>query len=145
MRAWYLEDSPGEYRLGSVPEPAVGPRAGAGRGVASARNHNDTWVTRGLPRPKRFPHVPGADGAGIVDSTGTEVVDWKPGDEVVCNAAVTSAEAIDRLGIDSPFDPSLQLLGEHRWGTHGDMVVVPDHARAGRRAAPGRSARPIRW
>jgi zinc-binding alcohol dehydrogenase/oxidoreductase len=46
--------------------------------VASALNHMDLWVTRGLPRPP-LPHVPGADGAGVIDAVGEDVEDWSVG------------------------------------------------------------------
>ena len=98
------------------------------RVVASALNHIDLWMTQGMPRPRSFPHVPGSDGAGYVDELGEGVTRWSVGDPVVISTAITSDEADDRLGIDSPFDPSLQLLGEHRWGAHGERVVVPERA-----------------
>ena len=69
MESWILDESPGSYRFGTidVPEPAAGEVRV--RVVASALNHMDLWVTRGLPKPK-LPHVPGADGAGVVDAVG---------------------------------------------------------------------------
>jgi NADPH:quinone reductase-like Zn-dependent oxidoreductase len=30
------------------------------------------------------------------------------------------------LAGESPLCPSFQILGEHRWGAHGDLVVVPE-------------------
>ncbi|MFN8051239.1 MAG: zinc-binding dehydrogenase [Acidimicrobiales bacterium] len=127
MRSWYLSSSPGEYEWGEVPTPEPGPHEVRVRVVASGVNHIDHWQTRGLPKPKHFPHVPGSDGAGVVEAIGPDVDRWAVGDEVVVNSAQTSADAIARLGIDSVFDPSLQLMGEHRWGCHGELVVIPDH------------------
>lgn len=128
MKAWYLAESPGEYRWGDVPTPEAGPGEIRVRVVASAVNHIDHWQTQGMPKPKSFPHVSGSDGAGVVDSVGEGVTRFAPGDEVSLNAAITSREAVETLGIDNVFDPSLQLLGEHRWGCHGEYVVVPDYA-----------------
>lgn len=31
----------------------------------------------------KYPHIPGLDGAGVIESVGQGVVDWKPGDRVV--------------------------------------------------------------
>src|SRR6266545_4691419 len=57
MRAWILDESPGEYRYGEVPDP--------------------------------------------------------------------SPEAIVAYGNDSPLGEGFAILGEHRWGGHGDALVVP--------------------
>jgi len=127
MKSWFLSESPGEYQWGEVPTPEAGPGEIRVRIVASALNHIDHWQTRGLPKPKSFPHVPGSDGAGVVDAVGEGVTRFVVGDEVAISAAQTSAAAIETYGIDSVFDPSLQLMGEHRWGCHGELVVVPDH------------------
>ena len=69
MRAWVLEESPGSYSWGEVPDPEVGADDVRVRPVASALNHMDLWVTRGMPRP-HVPHVPGCDVAGVVESVG---------------------------------------------------------------------------
>ncbi|HPB46006.1 MAG TPA: zinc-binding alcohol dehydrogenase family protein, partial [Microthrixaceae bacterium] len=112
MKAWFLSESPGEYRWGDVPTPQPGPGEIRVRIVASAVNHIDHWQTQGRPKPKSFPHVPGSDGAGVVDAVGEGVSRLAVGDEVAINAAITSREAVETLGIDNVFDPSLQLLGE---------------------------------
>ena len=125
MEAWYLAESPGRYQFGEVPDPEVGPREVKVEIRASALNHIDLWMLDGLPKPKVFPHVPGSDGAGVVIAVGSEVDEVSVGDHVVIATGITSEDAHHRLGIDAVLDSSLQLLGEHRWGTHGADVVVP--------------------
>ena len=124
MRAWILDESPGSYREGDLDDPPVGPADVRVRPVASALNHMDLWVTRAMPRPP-LPHVPGCDVAGVVDSAGADVTHVFPGDEVVVNPAVSPLDAVVAHGIDSPLGPGLQIVGEHRWGGHADLVVVP--------------------
>ncbi len=124
MDAWILDESPGSYRWGTVPDPEVGPGDVAVRPVASALNHMDLWLTRGRPRPT-LPHVPGCDVAGVVVEVGREVSSVGVGDEVVVNPAVSSIEAIVALGNDAPLGRGFQILGEQRWGGHGELVVVP--------------------
>jgi NADPH:quinone reductase-like Zn-dependent oxidoreductase len=124
MRAWILDESPGSYRLGEVDDPPVGPDDVRVRPVASALNHMDLWVTRGMPRPP-LPHVPGCDVAGVVESVGAAVTHVAVGDEVVVNPAVSPVEAIVELGNDSPLGAGFQILGEHRWGGHAELVVAP--------------------
>jgi zinc-binding alcohol dehydrogenase/oxidoreductase len=124
VRAWILDESPGTYREGEVDDPPVGPDDVRVRPVASALNHMDLWVTRGLPRPP-LPHVPGCDVAGVVESVGPAVTGVAAGDEVVVNPAVAPVEAVVAHGIDSPLGAGFQIVGEHRWGGHADLVSVP--------------------
>jgi NADPH:quinone reductase-like Zn-dependent oxidoreductase len=124
VRAWILDDSPGDYREGDIPDPPVGPGDVAVRPVASALNHMDLWVTRGQPRP-HLPHVPGCDVAGVVEAVADGVAGVAPGDEVVVNPAVSPVEAVVALGVDSPLGAGFQIVGEQRWGGHADRVVVP--------------------
>ena len=124
MRSWILDESPGEYRFGDIdiPEPARGELRV--RLVASALNHMDLWVTRGLPKP-HVPHVPGADGAGVIEAVGDDVSEVSVGDEVVLNPAVSCRTCRRCLSGETPLCRKFGILGEHRWGTHGELVVVP--------------------
>ena len=124
MDAWILDQSPGDYRFGTIDTPEPGRDEVRVRPVTSALNHMDLWLTRGLPKPT-LPHVPGCDVAGVVDAVGDGVDGWAPGDEVVVNPAVTTVEAVVAHGNDSPLGRGFQILGEQRWGGHGEGVVVP--------------------
>ena len=123
MDAGILDESPGEYRFGTTELPEPGPGEVRVRPVASGLNHMDIWLTRGLPKPS-LPHVPGCDVAGVVEETGPGV-EIEVGTEVVVNPAVAPVEAAVTLGVDSPLGRGFQILGEQRWGGHGDGVVVP--------------------
>jgi zinc-binding alcohol dehydrogenase/oxidoreductase len=127
VRAWLLEASrgPGGYRLGEapVPEPGDGQVRVALR--ASALNHLDLWVSHGMPRPPAFPHVTGADGAGVVDAVGAGVEGVATGDEVVIDPATSCGRCARCSAGDVPFCDDFQIVGEHRWGTHSDHVVLP--------------------
>ncbi len=136
MRAWYLDESPGRYQWGEVPDPEVGPDDVKVRVRATALNHMDLWLTTGLPKPPRFPHVPGNDVAGVVEEVGSAVTDWVPGDEVVINTALVPERALVR-GDDSVLDPAMTLLGEGCWGGHAEFCVVAGHQLA--RRPTGRS------
>ena len=92
--------------------------------VASALNHMDLWVTRGMPKP-RVPHVPGCDGAGIVEEIGSAVVGVAVGDEVVLNPAVSCRRCAYCLAGDGPYCRRFQIIGEQRWGTHSEYAVLP--------------------
>ncbi len=124
MEAWILDESPGAYRWGTVADPEVGADDVAVAPVASALNHMDLWLTRGRPRPP-LPHVPGCDVAGVVAAVGSSVTGIEAGAEVVVNPAVSPIEAVVALGNDAPMGRGFQILGEQRWGGHGELVVVP--------------------
>ena len=136
MRTWILDESPGSYREGEVVDPEAGFGEVRVRVVASALNHMDIWVTKGLPKP-HVPHVPGSDGAGVVDAVGEGVEGVAVGDEVVLNPAVACGRCSLCLRNQSPLCRAFGVLGEHRWGTHGERVVVP--ARQVLAKPPGRS------
>src|SRR4051794_95057 len=124
MRAWILAESPGSYRLGEIDPPVPGPGEVAVRPVASALNHMDLWLTRGLPKPK-VPHVPGCDVAGVIEAVGEDVTSVAVGDEVVVNPSVSCRRCEWCLAGDSPLCRQFQIVGEQRWGGHADTVVVP--------------------
>ncbi len=124
MRAWVLDESPGEYRYGDVDIPELGLDDVRVRVVASALNHMDLWVTRGQPRPM-LPHVPGCDVAGVVDAVGERVTGFAVGDEVVVNPAVAPLDMVVAHGDDAPMWPGFQIVGEQRWGGHAELLVVP--------------------
>ncbi|HEY3484235.1 MAG TPA: zinc-binding dehydrogenase [Ilumatobacteraceae bacterium] len=124
MEAWILDESPGTYRWGEIATPELAPDEVRIDVVASALNHMDLWVTRGLPKPP-LPHVPGCDVAGIVSEVGTAVTGLAVGDEVVVNPGVSPVEDIVALGDDSPMGPGFMIYGEHCWGGHATHATAP--------------------
>lgn len=88
MKSWILNESPGAYTWGDIATPGPQEDQVRIRVVASALNHMDLWVTRGMPKPP-LPHIPGCDVAGIVDAIGSRVTTVKVGDEVVVNPGVS--------------------------------------------------------
>ena len=124
MDAWILDESPGSYRWGSLDVPELQRDDVQIRVVASALNHMDLWVTRGMPRPP-LPHVPGCDVAGVVEAVGSEVEGIAVGDEVVVNPGVSPVADIVALGTDSPMGPGFKIYGEHTWGGHATFAVAP--------------------
>ncbi len=124
MQSWILDESPGSYRFGEIDQPAVGDDDVLIRVVASALNHMDLWVTRGMPKPP-LPHVPGCDVAGVVEAVGASVSSVIVGDEVVINPGVSPVADIVALGNDSPMGPGFMIYGEHCWGGHARYAVAP--------------------
>ena len=94
---------------------------------AAALNHLDLFVLRGLPgRRLAFPHVIGADGAGVVESVGAAVTRVKPGDRVLLNPGVSCHACDYCLAGEHSLCTTYQLLGEHRAGTLAEAIRVPE-------------------
>jgi zinc-binding alcohol dehydrogenase/oxidoreductase len=123
-RAWVLDQSPGDYRLGEV--ELEGPGFGQVRVdvVASALNHMDLWLRQGMPKPGRLPMVPGCDGAGVVAAVGEGVTRWQPGDEVVINPSLACGRCQECLSDRSVYCLEWGIMGEKYWGAHAASVVV---------------------
>jgi NADPH:quinone reductase-like Zn-dependent oxidoreductase len=79
---------------------------------ASALNHLDVWIRKGLPSVPK-PRILGADGAGLVEALGAGVTGFEPGDRVVLNPGVAAA------------DGSIHVIGEHGDGTNAELIAVP--------------------
>jgi NADPH:quinone reductase-like Zn-dependent oxidoreductase len=87
-----------------VPDPVAGPGEVLVRLSASALNHLDVWVRKGLPSVPK-PRILGADGAGIRVDTG---------ERVVINP-----------GIEAP-NGAIHVIGEHGDGTNAQLIAVPE-------------------
>jgi NADPH:quinone reductase-like Zn-dependent oxidoreductase len=109
-----------------VPDPAPGPGDVTVRVEAAALNHLDLWTVEGaLGIEYELPHVLGADGAGIIEATGADVVGLKPGMRVLVNPALSCGRCeFCRSGEQSEC-PSFRMLGEHVDGTFAELVRVP--------------------
>ena len=79
---------------------------------ASALNHLDVWIRKGLPSVPK-PRILGADGAGVVESLGASVDGFEPGLPVVINPGI-------EVG-----DGTIHVIGEHGDGTNAELIAVP--------------------
>ncbi len=107
------------------PEPGAGEVTVAVR--AAAFNHLDLWTLRGtLGIEHHFPHVLGADGAGVVEAVGPGVpTGIRPGARVLMNPAL-SCGACERCRAGEQSEcTSFRMLGEHEPGTVAEVVRVP--------------------
>lgn len=127
--------------------PAPGPGWATVRTLASALNHLDLWVARGVPGLNlTYPRISGSDACGVVEAVGPGVDQAWIGKRVMLNAAFEPATP--RTPVDPPGDqlaPAFELIGEHHNGTHAErfnapianLAVVPDHTDPTRAAAFG--------
>ncbi len=94
---------------------------------AAALNHLDLWTLRGLPGlTVEFPHIPGADGAGVVEEVGTDVTSLRRGDRVMINPGLSCHACEHCHAGEHSLCESYRLLGEHLPGTLCEYIVLPD-------------------
>jgi NADPH:quinone reductase-like Zn-dependent oxidoreductase len=110
-----------------VPAPAVeGPDDVVVSLKAAALNRLDLFVVRGLPGAQpRFPHVLGADGAGVVEAVGSAVGDVRVGDRVLLNPGISCQTCRYCQAGEHSLCTTYRLLGEHLPGTFAEAVRVP--------------------
>ncbi|MGH2397297.1 MAG: zinc-binding dehydrogenase, partial [bacterium] len=109
-----------------MPRPAPGPNDVLVRVKAVALNHLDVWIRTGLPRLKvTFPHIPGADVAGIVEETGPAVTTARPGDEVIVAPGISCGVCEYCVAGEDNLCREYSILGEHRHGGYADYVSIP--------------------
>jgi len=97
------DGGPEVLRYEDAPDPEPRPGEVLVRLRAASLNHLDLWIRKGLPSVSK-PRILGADGAGIREDTG---------EEVVINPGLEHGETIT-------------VLGEHMDGTHAELVAVPE-------------------
>jgi len=107
-----------------LPDPTPAPGDLLIATEASALNHLDLWVGRGLPGVETiYPHIGGSDGCGRVMGVGDGVDKSWMGARVLCNMAV---EIPPNPHPDiTPAGRDIFMIGEHTPGTHAERFVVP--------------------
>jgi NADPH:quinone reductase-like Zn-dependent oxidoreductase len=98
------DGGPDVLQFEEVPDPVAGPGEVLIRLRASALNHLDVWIRKGLPSVPK-PRILGADGAGVRVDTG---------ERVVINPGVEAAGG------------AIHVIGEHGDGTNAQLIAVPE-------------------
>src|SRR5206468_2876883 len=93
---------------------------------AATPNHLDLWVIDGVPgAADRFPNIVGADGAGVVESTGADVSTVRQGERVMINPGISDYSCEFCQAGEHSLCVNYRLLGEHLPGTVAELVTVP--------------------
>jgi len=124
---FYNHGSPDVLEYSDLPIPEQGPGDVLIKLKAASLNRMDLWVREGWPGLKlKYPHIPGADGAGEVFGVEEGVTKWSVGDEVVINPNLGCGNCdFCQAGKDN-MCRNWHLLGETVRGTHAEFVVVPE-------------------
>jgi NADPH:quinone reductase-like Zn-dependent oxidoreductase len=116
----------------AVAEVPAAPAPGPGQVRVALRaaglNHLDLFVVEGVQGVTyRFPHILGADGAGVVEQVGTGVSSVQPGDRVLLNPGISDYTCEFCLAGEHSLCLRYGILGEHHPGTLAELVTVPVH------------------
>lgn len=106
------------------PEPAAGQVLV--RLEAAALNRLDLWVRQGWAGIRlEYPHISGADGAGVIAALGSGVDGWQVGERVVINSNLSCGVCpACQAGADNRCR-DWGLLGETCRGTYAEYVCLP--------------------
>lgn len=119
-----------QVHIADVPSPSrerMGPRDVRVAIRAAALNHLDLFVIRGVPGVSHeFPHILGADGAGVVAAVGADVRRVQPEDRVMINPGISDYTCEYCRAGEHSLCVTYRLLGEHLPGTMAEYVVVPE-------------------
>lgn len=110
------------------PEPAApGPGQALLRTLATAFNHMDLWVGKGVPGLNlTYPRVSGCDACAIVEAVGPGVDTAWLGKRVIVNAATVVPEREHPLDPPaSTLAPIFELIGEHHNGMLCEKFLAP--------------------
>ena len=117
---------PEVLRRERLPVEEPGPMAVRVAVRAVALNHLDLWVRRGGPAFKlEYPHRLGADVAGVIDALGPGVTDLEIGQRVVVSPGLSCGVCRACLSGRDNLCRHYGILGEHRSGGYGELLVVP--------------------
>lgn len=91
MRAVVI-DAPGRFSLTEVPDPVAGPRDVVVRVEAVGICGTDVHVLDGEFAPTQYPIIPGHETSGVIESVGSEVDGFAPGDRVSVDPSLFCGE-----------------------------------------------------
>ena len=124
---FHQHGGPEVLQYADFPTPEPGPGEVRITVRAAALNRLDIFVRKGWPNIRlEYPHIPGADGAGVVRAVGAGVTQFQVGDRVVIDGNLSDGTCeFCAVGQDN-LCVKWGLLGETARGTYAEYVVVPD-------------------
>jgi 2-desacetyl-2-hydroxyethyl bacteriochlorophyllide A dehydrogenase len=117
---------PGTFELRELPNPEPAADEVVVQVQSCGLNHLDLWLEAGgLPIKVPLPRTPGGEVAGRIVSVGSEVKDWRAGDEVAVQSNLFCGTCEFCKRGDESLCLAGQLLGVQRDGGLAGQVAVP--------------------
>ncbi len=133
MRAaiFHEHGGPEVVRIEQVARPRPGPGDVLVQVRASAMNHLDLWVRRGIPIETTMPHIGGSDISGVIAEAGEGVDPARIGERVVINPSLWCGHCRDCQRGEESQCATYRIQGEHTDGGFAEFVAcAADHAYA---------------
>lgn len=93
---------------------------------ASGINHLDIWVRKGIPGfSLKFPHILGADAAGIVEEIGKGVEGISKGDKVLIYPAIFCGRCEKCISGNENLCKEYKIFGERTQGVQSEYINIP--------------------
>lgn len=126
--------APGDVRLVEYDKPVPGPRDVVSRVVFSGICGTDLGILSGKisfvkDGRVRFPARIGHEWSGVVDSVGAEVTEFKPGDRVVSDTAVSCGVCENCLSgkhWKCRFGRPLGTINAYEYGSFAEYILIPE-------------------
>ena len=129
MKAVVFHEHGGPEVLKAVadfPEPALGPADVLVRVRATALNHLDLFVRKGIPGlTLPLPHVLGSDVAGEIAKVGDRVAGLEVGERVTVNPGLSCGRCEFCTRGEESLCVDFKILGEHVKGGYAEYVALP--------------------
>lgn len=130
MKALFYSEFRGHsgIQVGELPRPACGDHEVLVKIRAFSLNHLDVWVMEGKMAPDHvpMPHIFGSDASGVVETVGSHVGGFQPGDEVIIFPGLSCGHCEECMsGRDITCSES-RVLGVFSQGVSAEYVAVPE-------------------
>ncbi|SVC69696.1 uncharacterized protein METZ01_LOCUS322550, partial [marine metagenome] len=122
--------------IDDIPEPECPPDKAKIKVIASALNHLDIWVRKGLPTmPITLPLIMGSDGSGVIVEVGSQIENWKKDDDIVIQPGNFCGKCSHCKKGNENYCNHFGILGETENGIQAEYIIVdpinihkkPDH------------------
>lgn len=114
-----------EHEIGT---PVVGARDILIRVKAAGICHSDAHYRAGVSPVRHLPLTLGHEVAGIVETTGTAIRNFKAGERVCVHYLATCGECVFCQAGTEQFCPAAEMIGKHRDGGYAEFIVVPERS-----------------
>ena len=112
-------------RMQEVPTPRIEQQDVLVRVKAAGICHSDAHYRAGVSLVRSLPLTLGHEVAGVVEQTGSQVDNVKPGDRVCLHYMVTCGDCYYCSTGNEQFCTSGAMIGKHRDGAYAEYISVP--------------------
>jgi propanol-preferring alcohol dehydrogenase len=112
-------------QMQEVPRPPIGQQDVLVRVKAAGICHSDAHYRAGVSPVRFLPLTLGHEVAGVVEETGSQVDNVKPGDRVCLHYMVTCGDCYYCSTGNEQFCTSGAMIGKHRDGGYAEYISVP--------------------